>query len=109
MKSEALEMPNMAWPTTRIAEFCQRWKITKLELFGSALREDFGPHSDIDLLATFAPDSAWTLFDHFEMEDELKEILGRDVDLIERSAVEQSRNWIRKKHILETARAMYEP
>jgi hypothetical protein len=93
----------------RIAAFCRKWKITKLALFGSALRDDFGPDSDLDLLATFAPDARWTLFDHFRMENELVEILGREVDLVDREAMEESRNWLRRKEILSTARTIYVP
>jgi hypothetical protein len=55
----------------RLSEFCHRWKIVALALFGSATRDDFGPESDIDLLATFAPDAEWSLLDHMQMEMEL--------------------------------------
>ncbi|MGH2533105.1 MAG: nucleotidyltransferase family protein [Thermomicrobiales bacterium] len=94
-------------PMVKIAEFCRRWKITELSLFGSALRDDFGPESDIDLLATFAPDAPWSLFDLVTMDDELKEIFGRDVDLISRRAIEQSRNPIRRRSILNSAELIY--
>jgi len=94
-------------PMERLEEFCRKWKILELALFGSALRDDFGPDSDLDLLATFAPDARWTLFEHFHMENELVEILGREVDLVDREAVEESRNWLRRKEILTTARTIY--
>lgn len=45
----------------RIGDFCQRWSITEFALFGSVLRADFGPASDVDVLVTFAPDAPWTL------------------------------------------------
>ncbi|MFH1137951.1 MAG: nucleotidyltransferase family protein [Pseudomonadota bacterium] len=76
----------------------------ELSLFGSALREDFRPDSDIDLLVSFAPDSAWSLLDHARMEQELSDILVRKVDLVTRRAVEGSGNWIRRKSILDSAR-----
>ena len=76
-------------------------------MFGSALRGDFGPDSDLDFLVTFAPDAGWSLFDHFHMENELVKILGREVDLISRQAIEESPNWIRRKEILGTARTVY--
>jgi uncharacterized protein len=98
----------LGWPSDRIADFCRRWKIRELSLFGSALRDDFGPDSDVDLLARFAPDADWSLFDHARMERELIEILGREVDLVNRSAVERSPNWIRRREILRTARALYD-
>ena len=94
-------------PMDQLADFCRRWKITRLELFGSALRDDFGPESDLDFLATFAPDARWTLFDHFHIENELVELLGREVDLVCRDAIEESRNWLRRKEILSTARTIY--
>lgn len=91
-----------------LSEFCRRWKIVELALFGSALREDFGPGSDFDFLATFAPDAEWSLFDHVQMEQELKSLLNRDVDLVSRRAVEHSANWIRRKNILESAKVIYD-
>ena len=94
-------------PMDRLADFCRRWKIIRLELFGSALRDDFGPDSDLDFLASFAPDASWTLFDHFHMENELVNLLGREVDVVDREVVEQSRNWLRRKEILSTARTIY--
>lgn len=86
-----------------IAAFCRRWRITEFALFGSVLRDDFGPESDVDVLVTFAPDAKWSLLDHIQMEEELKAIVGRDVDVISRRAVEMSSNWIRRQAILETA------
>lgn len=90
-----------------IAEFCRRWKISELSLFGSVLREDFRPDSDVDVLVTFAPDAQWSLFDAVAMEQELSTIFGRKVDLISRSAVERSENWIRRRAILGTAEPFY--
>jgi predicted nucleotidyltransferase len=84
-------------------QFCRRWMIAKLELFGSALREDFRGASDFDLLVTFKPDATWSLFDHEEMETELAELLGHKVDLITRRSVEASRNPIRRDSILTSA------
>jgi predicted nucleotidyltransferase len=94
-------------PYERIAAFCRRWKITELALFGSVLREDFRPDSDVDVLVTFAPDHRWTLFDLVRMEDELSSILGRSVDLVEREAVERSPNYIRRKAILSSLEPVY--
>jgi len=91
----------------KIAEFCRRWKITEFALFGSVLRDDFRPDSDVDVLVTFAPDAEWSLFDHVDMEEELSAILDRKVDLISRRAIERSDNWIRRKAILSTAEPVY--
>ncbi|MEW6355533.1 MAG: nucleotidyltransferase family protein [Planctomycetota bacterium] len=91
----------------KIAEFCRRWKIVEFALFGSVVREDFGAESDIDALVTFAPDARWGLFDVVRMQEALEKILGRKVDLVERKAVEQSENYIRRKHILREAQVVY--
>jgi predicted nucleotidyltransferase len=91
----------------RITDFCRRWKIVELSLFGSVLRDDFRPDSDIDVLVSFAPDAEWSLFDHVAMEDELTAMIGRKVDLVSRRAIERSENWIRRKAILGSAEPVY--
>jgi len=91
----------------KIAEFCRRWKITEFALFGSVLRDDFRPDSDVDVLVTFAPDVRYSLFDLVHMQDELKQIFGREVDLVERKAVERSENYIRCKYILASVEPIY--
>lgn len=88
--------------------FCQRWKIQEFSLFGSVLRDDFGPDSDIDVLVSFHEDAEWSLWDHYHMQEELKELFGRDVDLLTRYAVEHSDNWIRRESILSTVETVYE-
>lgn len=90
-----------------IAQFCQRWKIRELALFGSVLRDDFGPNSDIDVLVTFAEDAEWGLFDHVQMEHELQALLRRNVDLISKRAVERSQNWLRRQEILNTTQVVF--
>lgn len=94
-------------PEDVVADFCRKWKITEFALFGSVLREDFGPDSDVDCLVVFAPDSDWSLLDVIRAEDELSVLLGRPVDLVERDSVEQSENWIRRGNILQSARTIY--
>mgnify|MGYP001616165258 CR=1 FL=1 len=90
-----------------INEYCKRWGIHSLELFGSALRDDFGPASDVDFLYTLAPESKITLFDLVNMQDELAALVGRPVDLVSREAIEHSKNWLRKKEILSGAQPFY--
>ena len=92
---------------TRIKVFCRRWQIQEFALFGSILRDDFKPDSDVDVLITFAPNVQWTLFDQVTMQDELRGILGRDVDLVSRHGIENSRNPIRKREILDSAQVIY--
>ena len=94
-------------PRERIAEFYRKWGVVELSLFGSVLRDDFGPESDVDVLVTYAPEAIPSLFDHVHMEDELVEIFGRPVDMVSRVAVERSRNPFRKRAILESARSVY--
>ena len=99
--------PKVEIPRGEIADFCRRWRVTELALFGSVLHEDFGPDSDVDVLVSFAPDARWSLLDLVRMQDELKAILGREVDLVERVAVERSENCIRRKSILSNLEVIY--
>lgn len=93
-------------PMDEIKAFCQRWKITEFALFGSVLREDFSPDSDIDVLVTFAPDA--DLFaDRERIRDELESILGRPVDVVYRRVIEQDRNYIIRRAILRSAQVIY--
>ena len=82
-----------------IREFCRKWKIAELSVFGSVLRDDFGPHSDVDILVDAEPDADWSLFDQMDMQDELAKIFGRDVDLLTRGGLESSSNWLLKREI----------
>ena len=90
-----------------IPAFCERWQVTRLAVFGSALRGDFGPESDVDLLVSFEDGARHTLFDMVRMEEELKAIFGREVDLVERAGVEQSRNHLRREAILQSTETIY--
>lgn len=94
-------------PIEKIKDFCQRWKISELALFGSVLREDFSPNSDIDLLVRFFAGTNYSLFDMVRMQNELEVIFEREVDLVEWTAVEQSRNYFRQKDILDHIEAIY--
>jgi len=94
-------------PKSRLANYCYKWKITELSLFGSVLRDDFNQNSDIDVLVVFAANAHWSLFDLVTAQTELELILGRPVDLVERRAVERSENYIRRRHILDTAETVY--
>ena len=94
-------------PPDKITDFCKRWQILELALFGSVLRDDFGPESDVDVLVRFDPQARHTLFDLAQMQDDLSALLGRKVDLIERVAVERSPNYIRRKAILQSAETIY--
>lgn len=94
-------------PKDKIQEFCQRWKIIEFSLFGSVLRDDFRPDSDVDVLVTFSSDAHWRYYDILDMKDELKEIFGREADVVEKRLVEKSDNYIRREHILSNLETVY--
>jgi predicted nucleotidyltransferase len=100
-------MIQLALPEAKVGEFCRKWKIAELALFGSVLREDFRPDSDVDMLVTFTPEAHWSLLDLVKMEEELGMTIGHKVDLVERRAIEQSENYIRRRHILSSAEPLY--
>ncbi|MEO7994595.1 MAG: nucleotidyltransferase domain-containing protein [bacterium] len=94
-------------PLPVLVEFCQRHKIARLEAFGSVLRDDFGPESDVDLLYVKDPSEPWSLFDKMDAQDELETLLHRKVDFVSRRAIEGSRNWVLRKAILEHSQVLY--
>ncbi|MHC4432944.1 MAG: nucleotidyltransferase family protein [Planctomycetota bacterium] len=87
-----------------LAELCRKWKVTELSLFGSILRDDFGPDSDIDVLVVFRPDAPWSPWDLMEMKEELEVLFGRPVDMVEKEAL---RNPWRKRRILSSYEVVY--
>lgn len=92
---------------TRLKEFCAQWQIQELAIFGSALRDDFGPESDLDILVTFAESADWGLLDLVRMEREFAELTGREVDLVDRRSIARSANWLRREEILKSAVPVY--
>ena len=102
-----MEYGRLGIPKERLAAFCRRWGIAELAVFGSVLREDFGPQSDLDIMITSGPETAWSLLDHLRMKRELTRLVKRRVDLFTRRAVEQSPNWTRRREILDSAEAVY--
>lgn len=94
-------------PKDKIADFCRKWKIREFSIFGSVLREDFRPDSDIDVLVILSEEANNTLFDLVHMKEELEQILRRGVDLVSRRGIESSRNYLRKEAILGTAETVY--
>ena len=101
-------MKNINLKHEQIEQICQQWQIKELALFGSVLREDFNPQSDIDVLVSFAEDAKITFFDLDTIEQQLSKLFARPVDVVTKRAIEQSHNWIRKKNILDNARIIYE-
>jgi hypothetical protein len=88
----------------QIEAFCRKWKVRELAIFGSALRDDFGPESDVDVLVDLQPGHGLTLYDWLDMIDELKAIFGRDVDLVAKKGL---KNPLRRREILRTAEVVY--
>ena len=91
-------------PRDAIADFCRRWRVTEFALFGSAVRDDFGPQSDVDVLVRFEADAGWSLFDLVTMQDELADLFGRKVHLVE---AEGLRNPFRRDEIMRTREVVY--
>lgn len=90
-----------------LATFCDRWGVEELALFGSVLRDDFGPESDIDVLVSFKPGRTPGLFVAARIRRELADMCRRRVDLVHRPTIERSQNYIRRKRILKSARVVY--
>ena len=99
--------PRVSIPNAELAAFCKDWHVAELALFGSALRDDFGPESDIDVLIRFETEQTPGLFGIVRMERELAGLFDRKVDLVTRGAIENSRNYIRRKAILESVQVVY--
>lgn len=102
-----MQLNTINLPSDALKAFCQKWQIAEFALFGSVLRNDFRPDSDIDVLVSFFPHAPWTLLDLVTMQDELQTLLNREVDLIEKRVIEKSENWIRRNEILNTAQVLY--
>ncbi len=90
-----------------LTQFCQRWQVAELALFGSVLRDDFGRDSDIDLLVSYQPTAKRGLLEKMQMKAEIESLLDRKVDLVSKKAIEQSKNWLRRQNILSTAEVIY--
>lgn len=91
-------------PRKKIQEFCHRWRVVEFSLFGSTLREDFKPKSDVDVLISFAPKANIGLFEMAQMQIELEGIFNRSVDLVEKASL---RNPYRRREILQSAKVIY--
>jgi hypothetical protein len=102
-----MKLKNLELPIEKIKAFCDRWKISEFALFGSVLREDFRPDSDIDVMVQFQPHAHVTFSSLEQMEAELKAIFDREVDLITRQGIESSRNYLRRREILSSAQVIY--
>jgi hypothetical protein len=98
---------NLNLPIVDIKKLCDRWQIAEFALFGSVLRDDFKPTSDIDVLITFAPNARKGLLTLARIKHELEDLLGRDVDILTKQSIEQSHNLSRSRNILKSAQVLY--
>lgn len=98
------EIERLGVSSSAIAAFCERFGVAELALFGSILRDDFGPDSDIDVMLTFKPGFGFTFENTPEIQDELQRIFGRPVDVIEKGRI---RNPIRRQNIMSNHRVIY--
>lgn len=99
---------NLDLPVESVAEICRRYDVQELSVFGSVLRDDFRAESDMDFLVVFRNGDAGPWLSKFtDMEHNLSELLGRKVDLVDKRGVERSENYIRRRHILDSARTIY--
>ena len=98
----------ISYSNSDVEDFCRRWGVSELSVFGSVLRDDFREDSDVDLLVDFAPAARHTIFHVIEMEEELKKLFGRNVDLVEKRAIARSDNYLRRRQILGTAQVIYD-
>ncbi len=103
--NERMTNTNVQIPLQEIESFCRKWKVREFSLFGSVLREDFRPESDVDVLVSFLPDATYDYWYGWpEMLDELTAMFGREVDLVDREAL---RNPFRRYEILTTRQVLY--
>lgn len=107
MNRKILLEQRLGIPLETLTKFCQTQKIIELCIFGSALREDFNEESDIDLLVKFSPEYPISLLGIVRLENEFKQLLNRDIDLVTKNSIENSKNWIRRKNILDSAEVIY--
>jgi hypothetical protein len=99
--------PRIPIDAERIATFCQKWKIVEFSLFGSVLTDSFDAQSDVDVMVEFAADARWGMWDLYDMEEDLKAIYGRKVDLMTRRSITKSENHLMRNSILSGARTLY--
>jgi hypothetical protein len=104
MKGRMSLAPRIQVPGEILAELCRRWRIVEFSLFGSVLRDDFRPDSDVDVLVSFAPDAPWSLFDLVTLREELESLFGRAVDVVEEKGL---RNPFRRRAILAGRKVLY--
>jgi hypothetical protein len=96
--------PHISVPMEQIRAFCHKWKVKEFALFGSVLHDDFRADSDVDVLVTLEEDAPWSLYEWVDMIEELKVMFGRNVDLVEKTAIQ---NPFRRRNIFNSHKVLY--
>lgn len=107
IKNIMIKTPNVNISAQDIEHFCKKWNVREFYLFGSSVQGEFHPESDVDVMVSFAPQANYSLLDLVDMEEELKELFGRRVDIVEKQAIEKSENYIRRNSILNSCKILY--
>ncbi len=100
-----MSLAHISFDRSQVITFCRKWQVSRMSFFGSVLRDDFRPDSDVDVIIAFKPESQWSLFDIIDMKMELEGIFKRDVDLLEEGTI---RNPIKRRCIYEKVEVVYE-
>ncbi len=99
---------NIDLPMNELTQVCRKHGVSELAIFGSVLRDDFGPNSDMDFLVTFENGDCGPWMSKLtDLEEALSALLQREIDVVHKRGIEQSRNWIRRKAILDSATVIY--
>lgn len=106
MSGSSSALQRLHLPMDALQAFCQRWRITELAVFGSVLRDDFGPNSDLDVLISFEPDRAYRP-DREAIRRDLEALVGRSVDVVYRRTLDTDRNYLRRRAILDSAQTIH--
>lgn len=96
--------PRLDLPMEQIAAICRKYHVRELSLFGSVLRDDFGPESDVDFLVVFEPEARIGFVKLFGLQHEFEELLQRSVDVVPKDGL----NPVIRKAVLDSARVIYE-
>lgn len=109
MSEQLLDIPlKIDLPRAEFAALCRAYHVKELAVFGSVLRDDFGPASDLDFLVKFENDDAGPWMGYLTgLQDELARLLDRPVDVVDWTAIEKSRNPFRRSAILGTRKLLY--
>ena len=102
-----MERHGIQLDSPEVLAFCRTWKISRLEVFGSILREDFRPDSDVDFVVDFEDDAEWDLAELEQIRQGLSEIVHRDADVLTRRTLARTDNWLLRRNVLAQLETVY--